>query len=122
MESNYENFACFMDSSRPLGNRWLQGLFVEGIEKIMKKQHSSLAMVLAAALAVASSTTSFAADRGGRDAGNDGIGGRDHDSNAGDVWPEHQNECAVGNSPPPGANCATDASGAAKTTKHRRSG
>jgi hypothetical protein len=57
--------------------------------------------VFAAAAALALSSAAYARDNGGRDRGN-----RDRsDRNSTFIWKHHENGCAVGNRPPPGANC-----------------
>jgi hypothetical protein len=72
----------------------------------MKSSAISKLVVLAAASGLMLSTAAYARDNGGRggdrgDRGNNG--GRDRDSSF--IWKDHENGCAVGNTPPPGANC-----------------
>jgi len=57
--------------------------------------------VLAAAAALSLSTVAYARDNGGRDNGNRNRGDRDSEL----IWKRHENGCAIGNTPPPGANC-----------------
>jgi len=54
-----------------------------------------------AAVALTLSTAAYARDNGGRDGGNRDRGSRDSTF----IWKDHENGCAVGNTPPPGANC-----------------
>ena len=58
------------------------------------------AFVAAAMLAMPAMT--FAGDRSGR--GGDHNGNRDKSHNE-LLWKRHENGCAIGNDPPPGANC-----------------
>lgn len=58
--------------------------------------------VLAAASLLALSTATYAAGNGGRDGGGDRGG---HNKDSAIIWKDHENGCAVGNRPPPGANC-----------------
>lgn len=66
---------------------------------------SKLAVLVAASI-LALSTAAFAANNGGKN-GNDGNkdNNGNRDKNASDLWPDHENACAVGNKPPQGANC-----------------
>ncbi len=67
----------------------------------MKRNSIAQAAVLAAAAALTFSTAAYARDNGGRDGGNRDRGDRDSTF----IWKDHENGCAVGNTPPPGANC-----------------
>jgi hypothetical protein len=63
---------------------------------------------LAAAALLAASSVAYAANggKGGNNGGNGGNAnknGRGH--NATELWLDRENGCAVGNTPPPGANC-----------------
>jgi hypothetical protein len=67
----------------------------------MKRNPIAQVAVLAAATALVFSTAAYARDSGGRDGGNRDRGDRDSTF----IWKDHENGCAVGNTPPPGANC-----------------
>lgn len=67
----------------------------------MKRNLIPRLAVAAAATALALSTGAYARDNGGRDGGNRDRGNRDSTF----IWKDHENGCAVGNTPPPGANC-----------------
>lgn len=71
----------------------------------MKTATISRLIVLAAASGLMLSTAAYARDNGGRggDRGDRGNNGRDRDSSF--IWKDHENGCAIGNTPPPGANC-----------------
>ena len=56
--------------------------------------------MFAAASLLLLSTSAYAAG-GGKDGGRDRGGNRD----SAIIWKDHENGCAVGNKPPPGANC-----------------
>ena len=55
-----------------------------------------------AALLLFISSGVYAANNGGKDR-NGGDRGNNRDNS--EIWPRHENGCAIGNDPPPGANC-----------------
>jgi hypothetical protein len=60
-------------------------------------------ITFAAASVLILSTAAYAGNNGGRGGDRGDRGGRDHDTSF--IWKDHENGCAVGNTPPPGANC-----------------
>jgi hypothetical protein len=68
----------------------------------MKIRTISKLIVLAAASGLMLSSAAYAGNNGGR-GGDRGDRGRDRNSDF--IWRDHENGCAVGNTPPPGANC-----------------
>jgi hypothetical protein len=72
---------------------------------MMKTSTISKLIILVAASGLMLSTAAYGRDNGGRggDRGDRGNNGRDRDSSF--IWKDHENGCAVGNTPPPGANC-----------------
>ena len=55
------------------------------------------------ALALGLSSAAYAANRDGGKNSDGRNTDRDHRNK--EFWPQHENGCAIGNDPPPGANC-----------------
>ena len=70
----------------------------------MRKANHPMIIAIAAVLVSALATTAIPASKDG--SGKDGRDGNNKGrQNADELWLDRENGCAVGNNPPPGANC-----------------
>jgi hypothetical protein len=97
-----EQVIIFLRHLRNFGRIPMLRSYACDTERLMKTHSFSSIVVLAAASALMLSTAAYARDNGGR--GGD-RGDRGHNRDSDFIWKDHENGCAVGNTPPPGANC-----------------